>query len=52
MELTAQMLIEQTHNFYGLKAELSKAKEYLANFVGATPGGFYDWVHQQNSSVW
>lgn len=44
MNITPQLLIEQTQNFYGLKAELSAAVEFLNRAVGATPGSFYDWV--------
>ena len=49
MELTPQMLIEQTQNFYGLKADLATAIEYLDRYAGVTPGSFYEWVIQQAS---
>lgn len=47
MDITAQTLIEQTFNFYGFKAELTKANEYLAHAIGASPGGFIEWLNQK-----
>lgn len=44
MNFTPQLLVEQTHNFYGLKADIAAAAEFLKLFVGATPGSFYEWV--------
>lgn len=44
MELTPLMLIEETHNYYGLKADLSAAIDFISRNAPATPGAFYDWV--------
>lgn len=53
MNITPQLLIEQTYNFYGFKADLSSAVEFINRVVSATPGSFYDWVmKQQSSSLW
>jgi len=47
--LTPEMLVKETHNYYGLKADLHHAIEYLSNQVHATPGNFYDWLrHKQH----
>ncbi len=47
MNLTPQMLIEQTQNFYGLKADIAAAIEFIDHCVSATPGSFYEWVTRQ-----
>lgn len=53
MNLTPQMLIEQTQNFYGLKVDIQVAIEFLNQVVGATPGSFYEWVSKrQSSGIW
>lgn len=44
------MLIDQTQNFYGLKAALADAEEFLSAVVHATPGSFYDWMTRQQTS--
>lgn len=44
MELTPLMLIEETYNYYGLKADLSAAIDFVSRNAPATPGAFYDWV--------
>lgn len=44
IKFTPQLLIEQTQNFYGLKADIAAATEFLKLVVGATPGSFYEWV--------
>ena len=40
----AEHLIEETHNYYGLKAEIEAAAEFLTLCGVPTPGAFYDWV--------
>lgn len=50
MDVTPQALIEQTYNYYGLKADLAAAAEFIKLFVCATPGGFYEWLLRQDSS--
>lgn len=47
MDITPQMLIEQTQNFYGLKAELATAIEFIERGLGSTPGSFYEWMIRQ-----
>lgn len=42
--ITPQLLIEETYNYYGLKAELSVAKEFISRHISATPGIFYEWI--------
>lgn len=42
--ITPDHLIEETYNYYGLKAELSAAKEFISRNMSATPGSFYDWI--------
>ncbi len=48
---TPQMLIEQTQNYYGLKADLSAAIEFISQHVPATPGAFYDWITKKNKNI-
>lgn len=48
--LSPQSLIEQTHNFYGLKADLAAAIEFIEKQVVPTPGSFYDWMMTQQMS--
>ena len=45
--LNPQLLLDQTQNFYGLKADLSAAIEFIEKQVSATPGAFYDWFMTQ-----
>lgn len=54
MIINPQLLIEETYNFYGLKASLAAATEFIKQFGSATPGSFYDWVHkaEKSSSLW
>lgn len=42
--ITPQILIEETHNYYGLKAELAMATDYISHNVSVTPGSFYEWI--------
>lgn len=42
--ITPQTLIEETHNYYGLKAELAMAIDYISHNVSVTPGSFYEWI--------
>lgn len=49
MEITPQSLIELTYNFYGLKADLSAAAEFLRRNVLGTPGAFVDWMAKQDA---
>ena len=49
MEISPQSLIELTYNFYGLKADLSSAVEFLQRNVLGTPGAFYDWMTKQDA---
>lgn len=44
MEIAARNLIEETYNYYGLKASLQLAMDYLEQFGCATPGSFLDWI--------
>jgi len=46
-----QMLIEQTQNYYGLKADLTAAMEFISQHVQATPGAFYDWIMKKNKHI-
>lgn len=47
--ITPQILIDETHNYYGLKAELSAAIEFISHNVSATPGSFYEWVMKKTN---
>lgn len=49
MDITAQNLIEETYNYYGLKASLKLAVEFIEQFHCATPGSFYEWVNRDNA---
>ncbi len=44
MELTPSMLIEETYNYYGIKADLSAAIDFVNQHASVTPGAFYDWM--------
>lgn len=44
MEITPQILIDMTYNFYGAKADLAAAMEYLRLTECPQPGAFYDWM--------
>lgn len=51
MEISAEMLVEQTYNFYGIKSSHAMAREFMALATGAvTPGSFFEWVSRQLSS--
>lgn len=44
----AQLLVDDTQNYYGLKADISAAVEFITRNITATPGAFYDWIMRQN----
>ena len=48
MDIVAKNLIEETYNYYGHKASLSLAMDYLQQFGSATPGSFLDWIQNRN----
>ena len=48
MDIVAKNLIEETYNYYGLKASLSLAIAYLEQYGCATPGSFLDWIQNRN----
>lgn len=53
MKFTPQMLVEQTYNYYGLKADIAAAAQFIEKYVSATPGAFYEWVNNQSAlEVW
>lgn len=47
MSITPQSLIDLTYNFYGVKADIASAVEYLNHNTSATPGSFCDWFQKQ-----
>lgn len=48
MNITPQILIEETYNYYGKKASLPMAVEFIDQFGCATPGRFFDWICNQD----
>jgi len=48
--ITPQSLIEQTHNFYGIKPQLADAILYLEDGNAVSPGAFVEWIYKQNKS--
>ena len=44
MNITAEDLIMDLHNFYGERADVFQAVEYMSNTNHPTPGGFHDWL--------
>jgi len=45
--ITPQALIEQAENFYGFKAKLNDAIDYLERGNAVSPGNFIDWLSRQ-----
>lgn len=44
IDITPETLIEETYNYYGIKAELEAAIEFLSHQVHATPSSFMEWI--------
>lgn len=49
MEIAPQSLVKLTYNFYGFKADLSAASEFLTRNVSGTPGAFLDWMMKRDA---
>ena len=44
MVQTVIELVEETYNYYGVKADVSLATEYSKTTAHLTPGAFYEWL--------
>ena len=42
--MTSEDLLHDVLNFYGVKADIFKAEEYLSKAKHPTPGEFIDWM--------
>lgn len=44
----AESLVHDLHNFYGIRADIFQAIEYLEQDSHPTPGGFMHWLEAKN----
>lgn len=47
MVQTVIELVEETYNYYGVKADVSLATEYSKTTAYLTPGAFYEWLRSK-----
>lgn len=45
--ITPQDLLDQLDNFYGIKAQLSDAEDYLMREKGCSLNAFIDWMKRR-----
>jgi len=46
--VNAESLVHDLHNFYGVRADLLQALEYLQQDSHPTPGGFLQWLNAKS----